>query len=73
MFACAREQIPLEELTVKEYLTYEVYSIRILETAEKGYKELSYQDMQSSVESLYRRRDYLGKRRGFKKIISPVV
>ena len=27
------EQIPLEELTVKEDLTYEEFSVRILETA----------------------------------------
>ena len=29
------EQIPLEELTVKEDLTYEKFSIKILETAER--------------------------------------
>ena len=29
------EQIPLEELTVKEDLTYEEYPIKILETAER--------------------------------------
>jgi hypothetical protein len=29
------EQIPLEELTVKEDLTYEEFSVKILETAEK--------------------------------------
>ena len=29
------EQIPLEELTVKEDLTYEEFSVRILETAER--------------------------------------
>ena len=29
------EQIPLEELTVKEDLTYEEFSIRILETTER--------------------------------------
>jgi hypothetical protein len=29
------EQIPLEELTVKENLTYEEYPIKILETAER--------------------------------------
>jgi hypothetical protein len=29
------EQIPLEELTVKENLTYEEYPVKILETAEK--------------------------------------
>ena len=29
------EQIPLEELTVKEYLTYEEFSVRILETAQR--------------------------------------
>ena len=34
MFACT-EQIPLEELTVKEDLTYEEFPIMILETAER--------------------------------------
>ena len=34
MFACT-EQIPLEELTVKEDLTYEEFPVRILETAER--------------------------------------
>ena len=29
------EQIPLEELTVKEDLTYEEFSVRILETVER--------------------------------------
>ena len=29
------EQIPLEELTVKEDLTYEEFLVRILETAER--------------------------------------
>jgi hypothetical protein len=29
------EQIPLEELTVKENLTYEEYPVKILETAER--------------------------------------
>jgi hypothetical protein len=29
------EQIPLEELTVKEDLTYEEYSVKILETTER--------------------------------------
>ena len=29
------EQIPLEELSVKEDLTYEEFSVRILETAER--------------------------------------
>ena len=29
------EQIPLEELTVKEDLTYEEFSVKILETAER--------------------------------------
>jgi hypothetical protein len=29
------EQIPLEELTVKENLTYEKYPVKILETAER--------------------------------------
>jgi hypothetical protein len=29
------EQIPLEELTVKEDLTYEEYPVKILETAER--------------------------------------
>ena len=29
------EQIPLEELTIKEDLTYEEFSVRILETAER--------------------------------------
>jgi hypothetical protein len=30
-----KEQIPLEELTIKENLTYEKYSVKILETAER--------------------------------------
>ena len=30
-----KEQIPLEELTFKEDLTYEVFLVRILETAER--------------------------------------
>ena len=30
-----KEQIPLEELTVKEDLTYEEFLVRILETAER--------------------------------------
>ena len=30
-----KEQIPLEELTVKEDLTYETFPIRILEMAER--------------------------------------
>jgi hypothetical protein len=29
------EQIPLEELTVKENLTYEEYPVKILETVER--------------------------------------
>ena len=29
------EQIPLEELTIKEDLTYEEFSVRILETTER--------------------------------------
>jgi hypothetical protein len=29
------EQIPLEELTIKEDLTYEEYPVKILETAER--------------------------------------
>jgi hypothetical protein len=33
------EQIPLEELTIKEDLTYEEFSVKILETTEKGYME----------------------------------
>ena len=32
------EQIPLEELTVKEDLTYEEFLVRILETAERVMK-----------------------------------
>ena len=35
MLADAREQIPIEELTVKEDLTYEEYPVRILETTER--------------------------------------
>jgi hypothetical protein len=31
-----QEQIPLEELTVKEDLTYEEFPVKILETAEKS-------------------------------------
>ena len=31
----SKEQIPLEELTVKEDLTYEEFLVRILETAER--------------------------------------
>ena len=34
MFACT-EQIPLEELTVKEDLTYEEFPVKILEMAER--------------------------------------
>ena len=34
MFACT-EQIPLEELTVKEDLTYEEFLIKILEMTER--------------------------------------
>jgi hypothetical protein len=30
-----KEQIPLEELTVKENLAYEEYPVKILETAER--------------------------------------
>ena len=32
------EQIPLEELTVKEDLTYEEFSVKILETTERVIK-----------------------------------
>ena len=35
MLAGAREQIPIEELTIKEDLTYEEYPVRILETTER--------------------------------------
>ena len=41
----SKEQIPLEELTVKEDLTYEEFPIRILETAERVTKEPSYKDV----------------------------
>jgi hypothetical protein len=48
------EQIPLEELTVKEDLTYEEYPVKILETAERVTKP-HYKDVQSTVESIFRR------------------
>jgi hypothetical protein len=47
------EQIPLEELTVKE--------------------DLTYKDVQGLVESVYRGRGNLGKRRGLEKDIPAVV
>ena len=65
MFACALEQNPLEELAVKEEPTYKEYLVRILKTTERGYQELHYQDVQSSVEPVHRRGDYLEKRRIF--------
>ena len=34
-FHVAKEQIPLEEFTVKEDLTYEEFLVKILETAER--------------------------------------
>jgi hypothetical protein len=36
------EQISLEELAVKEDLTYEEYPIKILENHRKGYKKSNY-------------------------------
>jgi hypothetical protein len=35
VFHVPEEQIPLEELTVKEDLTYEEFPVKILDTAEK--------------------------------------
>ena len=35
MLHVPEEQIPLEELTVEEYLTYVEFSVRILETVER--------------------------------------
>ena len=47
------EQIPLEELAVKEDLTYEEYPIKILQTAERVTRSrVKY--VQGTVESVYR-------------------
>ena len=35
VFTCTKEQIPLEELTVKEDFTYEKFLVKIFETAER--------------------------------------
>jgi hypothetical protein len=45
-----KEQIPLEELTVKEDVTYDEFSKKILETAERVTWS---QDVYGSVESGY--------------------
>ena len=39
------EQIPLDELIVKEDLIYEEFLVKIFEDGRKGYQELSYKDM----------------------------
>jgi hypothetical protein len=56
------EQILMEDLYISEYLSYQEYPIKILETS-KSYPKQEDQDVQSAIESSYRGRSYMEKRR----------
>jgi hypothetical protein len=63
------EQILMEDLDTSEDLSYQEYPVKILETSE-SYPKQEDQDVQSAMESSYRGRSYMGKRRRVKGRIS---
>ena len=63
------EQISLEELTVKGDFTYEEYPVKILEIAQRVTRIRVVKMCKVQWNRYYRRRGYLGKRRGSQKNI----
>jgi hypothetical protein len=58
-----KEQLPMEELSVQGDLTYTEYPIKILDTLTRDTRSKSDKDVQRTMESSWRRRSYMGKRR----------
>jgi hypothetical protein len=50
----SEEQIPMEDLNVKEDLSYQEYPIKILDTSEIVTTEQEDQDVQGAMESPHR-------------------